>query len=594
MACNIVCALLYLYGRSGCRADTVASALTFHPPVPFYDIDEAGEEDEGNLHSLRLAPELQHYPPYEHLTTHMLKTKNGTWVPLLCFRVPGAQFTVVFSHGNATDCGAMYVLFYMLARNCGINVVGYDYTGYGASAAYGVRPTERQTYQDIETVYDWCTGQASALPSGQVYDHKAPPLSIPRVPLVTDARTQLVVYGQSLGSGPSCYIAGSRKRPVAGLALHSPILSGLRVLTPSRALWCFDIFPNIDRIRDVQCKVLVMHGQEDREVGLHHGLDLLAAVPPEWRAEPWWVPDRGHNDLLQGNEQEYFRRVSAFLDDIESSNEVELTPQPPIAPSPTPGPPKAVKHRSGYVPSASSSSASSAGTGASSSPLSQPSPPSQPTTNETSDYSPVSTNPNPNLTSDYLPVSMAEPRLPLRPTQKAQHTGFGLGLGLAHKAQHTDSSASAASTDGSGDGPAPNKRGLVQTHPNPNPNLNPNRGLVQTHTPADDFDSGDTTATTNAANEASAESAGDIHKPTPTGNGEGTWARAQSAKKAPGRNREVALASGSGDADAFSGEAAAVPDDPIMPVSPEVSIGLGYAGKGVDTTTLLSTPINNK
>lgn len=68
---------------------------------------------------------------------------------------PGAKFTILYSHGNATDCGAMFYIYALLAVHLNVNVVGYDYTGYGASAPFGVPPTEKQTYKDIECVYDW-------------------------------------------------------------------------------------------------------------------------------------------------------------------------------------------------------------------------------------------------------------------------------------------------------------------------------------------------------------------------------------------------------------------------------------------------------
>jgi len=267
MACNVVGILLYLYCRSGCRADVVASALSFRPPAPFYEFER--DEEDGEM-SLVLSEDLR-YPLCENLTVHLLTTKNKTRVPVLCFRMPGAKVTLIFSHGNATDCGAMYILYLMIAQNCNVNVVGYDYTGYGASSEFGVNPTERQTFQDIETVYDWCCSvSSSSSPSG--------------TPLVTDAKSQIVVYGQSLGSGPSCYIAA--RKPVAGLILHSPILSGIRVLTTSRALWCFDIFPNIDWIKKVRCKTFVIHGEEDREVRVNHGKQLHEAVRPEFQKEP--------------------------------------------------------------------------------------------------------------------------------------------------------------------------------------------------------------------------------------------------------------------------------------------------------------------
>jgi hypothetical protein len=41
-------------------------------------------------------------------------------------------------------------------------------------------------------------------------------------------------------------------------------MSGLRVITPSRLLACFDIFPNINRIKKVKCPVYIIHGKVRR------------------------------------------------------------------------------------------------------------------------------------------------------------------------------------------------------------------------------------------------------------------------------------------------------------------------------------------
>ena len=146
-------------------------------------------------------------------------------------------------------------------------MVGYDYTGYGASLKYGDNPSESQTYLDVEAVYDWVC---------EYNDGELIPSGIPR--------NHIVVYGQSVGSGPSCYLASGKsvrpivrtskskqncledsktgvetapvvdsscfnccvgateQRDVASLVLHSPIMSGVRVLTANRCLACFDIY----------------------------------------------------------------------------------------------------------------------------------------------------------------------------------------------------------------------------------------------------------------------------------------------------------------------------------------------------------------
>lgn len=64
-------------------------------------------------------------------------------------------------------------LLYLTCWFTTYNGIGYDYTGYGASAIDNIRPTEKQSYIDIETVYQYL------LDTG----------------LVKDPSTQLVLYG---------------------------------------------------------------------------------------------------------------------------------------------------------------------------------------------------------------------------------------------------------------------------------------------------------------------------------------------------------------------------------------------------------------
>jgi fermentation-respiration switch protein FrsA (DUF1100 family) len=80
-------------------------------------------------------------------------------------------------------------------------------------------------------------------------------------------------------------------------------------------LACLDIYPNIDRIKKAKCPVMVIHGRLDQEVDISHGVELHKAVAPGLRREPWWVPDRGHNDITDGAGKlaEYIRRIRGFL-----------------------------------------------------------------------------------------------------------------------------------------------------------------------------------------------------------------------------------------------------------------------------------------
>lgn len=222
--------------------------------------------------------------------------KTKSYIAALLYKLPDSEITpttktILYSHGNATDIGAMSSLQAIIAKHCKVNVLVYDYSGYGES---GGVPMEKNTYRDIKLIYEWT------------------------VKNVTGHESNVILYGQSVGSGPSCYLASKREN-VGGLILHSPFTSGMRVLTPSRALACLDIFPNIDRIKKVACPVFLIHGKKDVEVPIEHGMALWANVPEDCRRDPWWVEGRGHNDICDGGDmiREYVRRLGEFVESLD-------------------------------------------------------------------------------------------------------------------------------------------------------------------------------------------------------------------------------------------------------------------------------------
>lgn len=254
-------------------------------------------DDAKNGVTYKFAPDLVALGnlPSFHGSVHPVKIGpqkgTGTHVAALLYKLPPNECspstkTIIYSHGNATDVGAMAGLQCLIAKNIKCHVLVYDYSGYGES---GGLPTEKNTYRDVKMVYEWVVKNVSN------HEHN------------------IILYGQSVGSGPSCYLA-SRRANVGGLVLHSPFTSGMRVLTPSRALACLDIFPNIDRIKKVKCPVFIIHGKKDQEVVFGHGVALQAAVPEDCQTDPWWVPDKGHNDIVDGpGVIEYIQRLNKFV-----------------------------------------------------------------------------------------------------------------------------------------------------------------------------------------------------------------------------------------------------------------------------------------
>ena len=102
-----------------------------------------------------------------------------------------------------------------------------------------------------------------------------------------------------------------------GVILHSPIASGLRTISlggccaPASVLGCMEPFQNVRHMRKIECPSLIIHGTADEEIPIAHAKMLYAAACRP--APPFWVKGAGHNDVVEHSEEEYFRRVGAFL-----------------------------------------------------------------------------------------------------------------------------------------------------------------------------------------------------------------------------------------------------------------------------------------
>ncbi len=208
---------------------------------------------------------------------------------------PGARYTILYSHGNAEDIEDIAVLLEPF-QGLGVSVLAYDYAGYGTSEG---APSERQLYQDIDAAYRYL-----------VEDRGVSPLHI-------------VLYGRSIGSGPSVDLAS--RRPVGGLILESAFTSAFRVATRV-SLLPWDRFDNLEKMRRVRCPVLVMHGTEDTLIPLHHGQALFDAVVGH--KQSLWVVGGAHGDLPIVAGDRFVASVREFLGTIGSFASASSSPNP--------------------------------------------------------------------------------------------------------------------------------------------------------------------------------------------------------------------------------------------------------------------------
>jgi len=304
-----------LFCCQGCNAEKLRNAFTFLPPPSSYAVEEQphrgpGEElTVGGGKLVYLAESLQSFSVYQQATersdVRFISTDFGGRIPVVWVRrslasstsnpPPSAEkhppLVLLHCHGNATDIGMMMGPYLELTKQLGVEVVGVEYSGYGMASG---TPSTKNTHADIEAAYNYVI--RSGVPAERI-----------------------VAYGQSVGSGPVLGLAA--KRPLGGVVLHSPMLSGIKVIDPepdrccrpSCVYHCFDFFPNDMRMKAVNCPAFVIHGMVDDIIPFYHGYRLSEATPHQHRWPGYFPRHAGHNDIVELNAGAYFEELNSFM-----------------------------------------------------------------------------------------------------------------------------------------------------------------------------------------------------------------------------------------------------------------------------------------
>src|SRR5688500_20018706 len=83
-----------------------------------------------------------------------LETSGGESISARYYPNPNAEYTILFSHGNAEDLGHIGP-FSSYLRDAGFAVLAYDYRGYGTSSG---APSAANSYEDIDAAYRYLPG----------------------------------------------------------------------------------------------------------------------------------------------------------------------------------------------------------------------------------------------------------------------------------------------------------------------------------------------------------------------------------------------------------------------------------------------------
>ncbi len=203
--------------------------------------------------------------PYEDL---YLDTADGVRINAWFLKNPAAKSTVIFSHGNAGTMSdrLMKVKFFY---DLGLNVLIFDYRGYGASKG---NPTEQGIYLDAQAAYDYLKGRDDV------------------------DMNKIILYGASLGGIVAVDLAV--KRPAALLIVDSSITSAreaAQLFYPYLPSILMRIkFDSLSKVKGLTMPKLFIHSPEDRVVPYAMGQRLFEAA-----AEPkeFITSSGGHNEV---------------------------------------------------------------------------------------------------------------------------------------------------------------------------------------------------------------------------------------------------------------------------------------------------------
>jgi len=192
--------------------------------------------------------------------------------------------------GNLSEAGRPE--HYAGLRALGLNLLAFDYRGYGES---GGTPSEEGLYRDADAAYRYLR-EVRGVPPGRI-----------------------VLFGHSLGSAVAIELA--TRVAAAGLVLDGALAS---VLDRAREVYPYvpvrwisrSRYPSIERIGRVTMPKLFLHARDDDVIPIAHGRRLHDAAPPPKSFVPL---AGGHGDAFEADSAVYFGAIARFLEGLPQS-----------------------------------------------------------------------------------------------------------------------------------------------------------------------------------------------------------------------------------------------------------------------------------
>eukprot|EP00405_Crypthecodinium_cohnii_P035481 CAMPEP_0206534212 /NCGR_PEP_ID=MMETSP0325_2-20121206/5416_1 /ASSEMBLY_ACC=CAM_ASM_000347 /TAXON_ID=2866 /ORGANISM="Crypthecodinium cohnii, Strain Seligo" /LENGTH=400 /DNA_ID=CAMNT_0054030983 /DNA_START=143 /DNA_END=1341 /DNA_ORIENTATION=- len=172
-------------------------------------------------------------------------------IPCMWLPAPKAAGVILFCHGNAEDLGMCFPFVRHMRDQFKMNVLAVEYPGYGL--LHSLAPSEAALKEVALTAFRFILDELHV------------------------AYEQVILFGRSVGSGPTVYLAS--RFPVGGLILVAAFASvreaAKSLVGPLIAQILEERFPNIALIGNVSCPTLFIHGEKDNLVPPSHSVALF-------------------------------------------------------------------------------------------------------------------------------------------------------------------------------------------------------------------------------------------------------------------------------------------------------------------------------
>jgi fermentation-respiration switch protein FrsA (DUF1100 family) len=215
-----------------------------------------------------------------------LKTADAVQIQALYFKHPNKKSTLtMYFHGNA---GNLYHRIeesqQLFAAGCDVLLLGYR--GFGRSEG---SVNEAGIYLDGQCLYDYALTTLGYNPNN------------------------IILYGRSLGTTVAVHTAQNKN--IKGLILITP-LSTAEDFARSKNMGSFtsiakNKFNSVDKLKNITCPILIIHGTHDEVIPYALGKKLYDAY--EGKKSFVAIQNGHHNDLEYINTELYWKSVSDFI-----------------------------------------------------------------------------------------------------------------------------------------------------------------------------------------------------------------------------------------------------------------------------------------